>query len=491
MGERQMIGFSPDDNYLYFYYSPKDKRSEILKMAVFGGATPQKIAEDTWSYPSLSPDGRQIAFTRYDAETGAFSIIAAATDGTGERTVAKSKDNERFDSWIQATAWSPDSSLVACVGRSQVEENIIRFIMIFRAADGAEILRIKAEPSLNAVRAVAWLPDGDNLLVIGNDQALMGQIYRYRISTETWRRVTNDLTDYQNLSITADGKTILTTLWNNQSNLWVLPEADAARARQITFGFNTILDSTGISWTADGRIVYATNASGRWEIWMIDADGANHKQLTNNCAENDTCAMPFVSPDNRYVVFQASLGGKHNLWRMETDGANPTQLTTDGGILLFVTADSRSVIYVNKKLSSSTLCQIPLTGGEPRLVTKMAQINLGNLSPDGKRMAFYYYDQRLKQPWQACVAPTGADKPEKCFGKSRAFPQWTADGAAFYSLATDYSGIWKHSLDGESELFLEFAGERINNFAFSSDGRQLVVARSKPTQDIAAFIEEP
>lgn len=491
-GERTMIGFSPDGNYVYFHLVPQNRRSEILKMPVFGGATPQKIAEDAWSHPSLSPDGSRIAFTRYDSQNETFSLIAASADGTGERTVTTSRNNERFDSWIQATAWSPDASRIACIGRSQQDESIVRFIAVFRAADGSEVLRINPDATFGSLQAVAWLPDGDNLLVIGNDSSSLGQIYRYTILTETWRRVTNDLSDYLSLSVTADGETVLTTLWNNQSNLWVLSaDSDANRdARQITFGHNTIDDAAGVSWTADGRIVYASNASGRWEIWMIDADGANQKQLTNNCVGNDSCTMPFVSPDNRHIVFQASRNGINNIWRIDIDGGNPRQLTTGGGILPFVAADSRSVIYVNKTLSTSTLWQVSMGGGDARRLSELSPIYVASLSPDGRRLAFFHYDRTARQPWQTCVMPVDADSPERCFGRSRSFPRWTADGNAFYYLAHDYRGIWKQPLEGERQLFLEFVGERVNNFAFSPDGTRVVIARSRPTQDIVALISE-
>lgn len=105
--------------------------------------------------------------------------------------------------------------------------------------------------------------------------------------------------------------------------------------------------------------------------------------------------------------------------------------------------------------------------------------------------AFSYYDKTAKQPWQTCFAPVGADAPEKCFEVSRSFPRWTADGKAFYYLSHAYLGIWKQPLDGKRELFLEFPGERTNNFAFSPDGKQLVVARSRPTQDIVALTDAP
>lgn len=490
-GERSMIGFSPDDNYLYFHHTPKDRKREILKIPVFGGPPPQKIAEETWSHPSLSPDGAEVAFTRFDSGTGVFSLIAAKTDGTGERVIAKSRENERFDSWLQGAAWSPDGKRIACVGREERDEIVYRFISVFDADDGTEISRIRPHTALGAFRAIVWLPDGDHLLTIVSDFSNAGQIYRYAFSNNTWRRVTNDLSEYWNLSVSADGSLVLTARFENQSNLWVMDREElAAGARQITFGFNSIDDAAGLSWTREGRIVYATNTTGRWEIWMIGADGSGQKQLTQNCAGNDTCAMPFVSPDGRYIVFQASLNGEHNIWRMDIDGGNPIRLTAKGGILPFVTADGRSVIYVRKTVSSSTLRQVSIDGGESSLVSNISPIFLGNSSPDGRLLAFVHFDKATDRIFQTCVARLESDKPEKCFGKSRAFPSWTADNKAFYYLEHGYTGIWKQPLNGERELVLEFPGERVNTFAFSPDGRSLAVARSKPTQDIVAFVDE-
>ena len=102
-------------------------------------------------------------------------------------------------------------------------------------------------------------------------------------------------------------------------------------------------------------------------------------------------------------------------------------------------------------------------------------------------MAFGYY---AKQPWQTCIASVGADTPAKCFGISRSFPRWTLDGKAFYYLDYDYKGIWKQPLDGARELFLEFTDEHINNFTLSPDGKQLVIARSRSTQDIVGLTDE-
>jgi Tol biopolymer transport system component/DNA-binding winged helix-turn-helix (wHTH) protein len=489
-GERSIIGFSPDDSYVYFLASGKDKWRQILKMAVLGGAAPVKIAEDVWSQPTLSPDGQRISFTRYTADTKAFTVVAAETDGSSEKTIAQAGIDERFDNWTQNTAWSPDETFVACIGRKEINTGVDRYIQVFRASDGGEVMRIKPDPSITSLISLAWLPNGEDLLVIAADQSSLGQIYRYTVATGAWKRITNDLSDYLNLSVSSDGKTVLTTIFNNQSNLWVMPVADPGHPQQITFGFNTIYDSTGVSWTADGHIVYATNAGGRWEIWKINANGSGLVQLTQNCAGNDICAMPFASPDNKYVVFQASRNGEYNIWRMDADGGDPVQLTSGGGITPSVTPDGRSVLYIKKKVSSYTLWQVPIGGGEPRQLSQMDPVFLGNLSPDGRQLAFVHYDQKANSPFQTCVAPLDALKPEKCFDNSRAFPTWTADGKAYYYLAHDYSGLMRQSLDGKLETIVSYPDERANTFAVSPDGKNIVIARSRPTQDVVALMDE-
>ncbi len=247
-------------------------------------------------------------------------------------------------------------------------------------------------------------------------------------------------------------------------------------------------DTTGVSWTPDGKIVYATNAGGNWEIWQTEADGADLKQLTRNCAGNDSCSQPFVSPDGRFIVFQANRSGINNIWRMNADGTNATQLTFDGGISPSFSPDGQFVIYLRWTSPAATLWQVPVEGGESSQFSKISTAGNPAFSPDGRQMAFHYYDIQAKS--QTCVAAVGAGAPEKCFAISRAFPRWAANGKAFYYLDHGYAGIWKQPLDGERELFLEFTGERTNNFAFSPDGKQIVVARSRPTKDIVVLIDE-
>lgn len=487
---RSVISFSPDDNHIYFFNIAADKNAKVARMSVVGGAVEQIAIEDAWSGASLSPDGNHLAFIREDNETGKQALIIANTDGTGERQTAISEEGKWFGLWSQSTAWSPDGSRIAVTGGTHLDRTSAWDIKLFRVADGEELSTIRSEAAWRWIDAVLWLPDGDNLLAISGDDTSQGQIYKHTISTGEWRRVTNDLSNYVLLSATNDGKTVVTVQHENPGNLWLLPATgDTREAKQITSGRNLMTDATGVSWTPGGKIVFATNAGGRWEIQIVDKDGPDQRQLTHNCAGNDSCGQPVVSPDGRYVVFHATRGGVTNIWRIDMDGGNPTQLTVDGGFNPAITVDSRAVIFIHFS-PSQMLWQVPIERGKAEQFSKIGSIGPVGFSPDGTRMAFGYHDKTAQQPFQTCVARVSASSPEKCFGISRSFPRWAPDGKAFYYLDHDYLGIWKQPIDGERTMFLEFPGERTTNFAFSPDGKDLVVARSKPTQDIVALTDE-
>ncbi|MDQ4122495.1 MAG: winged helix-turn-helix domain-containing protein [Acidobacteriota bacterium] len=487
--KREAIAVSPDNNYIYFGANYEDKKSEILKMPIFGGDT-QVVAQDPWSNAALSADGKFFSYTRGNMETSESFLLVASTDGAGERAIAVRQGGKWFGNWSQSTAWSPDGSHIAAIS----ETSALKYtsITIVRVADGEQIVLPEIRENVR-LDDIVWLPDGDNLLVT-SIEASVAQIYRYTISTGTLKRITHDLSEYIGLSVTADGKTLVTSQWENICNLWVLPaNGDKTQAQQITTGRNLITDVSGITWTPDGKILYATNASGRWDIWQVGADGTNQRQLTNNCAGNDSCAQPFASPDGRFIVFHARRGEVANIWRMDADGSNPTQLSNDYGTAPTITPDGRLVIYTRKLPQDvSTLWRVPLDGSEPpQPLNNLSLAERAVVSPNGKRIAFGYNRVIEKRRWHTCIAPIDAAAPEKCFGNSRSYPRWASDNKAFYYLDPDYSGIWKQLFDRKRAMFLEFQGERLNNFAFSPDGRQLVVSRSKPRQDIVALTNEP
>jgi TolB protein len=84
-------------------------------------------------------------------------------------------------------------------------------------------------------------------------------------------------------------------------------------------------------WSPDGlRILYCRNedtsgaVSDNWEIWVMDQDGSQQRQLTDNPARDYPIAW---SADGSRIVFYSQRDGAGASFVMEADGSNVTRVT--------------------------------------------------------------------------------------------------------------------------------------------------------------------
>ena len=84
------------------------------------------------------------------------------------------------------------------------------------------------------------------------------------------------------------------------------------------------------SWSWDGRRVLFTSSFGgdAAEIWVMDAQGANKRQLTFGTQGGNF--TPVESPDGTQIAFSSMRRrvGHPEVWVMDIDGANQKRLTS-------------------------------------------------------------------------------------------------------------------------------------------------------------------
>ncbi len=495
--------FSPDGKYLYYGHAAPNSPGKIYRIATSGG-TPSKVVEDSDGGASVSPDGRFLAFSRDLSSEKAEQLLVANADGTQERVVINTPyvngaiTNEV--SWIECDslpAWSPDSKKIAC-GRHYRKpdgEDYYKRVAIDISTGSEQEL---SDKKWRNFQGTAWLANGDLVTVASEpsaEQTAQEQLWVISPGAQP-RQISDGPAGYKGLTATRKGD-ILTSVRKNQNlDLWVLPQNDTSRARQITSSGELTLGQFG--WMSDGRIAFESRVSGSFDLWIMNPDGTGRKQLTSDASTNNWGA---ASPDGRYIVFTSNRGSRgSHLYRMNTDGSNLKQLTMDGPREWSpkISPDGKWVYYIQIHESGQpTICRISIDGGQPTVLTTK-QDNPGPLvgfdvSRDGRvAYATMKWVKDYSEPTFFIIPPTGG-KPVSVI-KTRletaqiSMFRWTPDGKsiAYNDLRNGAGNIWTIPADGkgkEKQLTNFGAPPPIVRFTWSPDGKQLLVSRVVPAAD--------
>lgn len=90
----------------------------------------------------------------------------------------------------------------------------------------------------------------------------------------------------------------------------------------------------------------------RMEIWVMDADGSNQRQLTDNGAAN---FAPYFFPDGTRIIFASNMhdpeGRNFDLYWIDVEGGEPTRITTHPEFDAFpmFSADGRRLVWASNR----------------------------------------------------------------------------------------------------------------------------------------------
>ncbi len=209
----------------------------------------------------------------------------------------------------------------------------------------------------------------------------------------------------------------------------------------------------------------------------MNADGSDRRQLTTD-PHWDTAGV--VSPDGRSVAFMSNRAGAENIWLMDIDGGNQRRLTSKLIERRSVfSPDSKWIYFVSWETGKATIWKKPVDGGNATQVVADLS-NDPRISPDGK-MLFY-----TAPPDKEVMASAEDGQPIKTFKPLGAY-QWTPDGSTLTFLwnRDNVVNLWEQPLDGsEPRQLTNFTSPGISKYAFSPDGKQLVVARTTFISDV-------
>jgi Tol biopolymer transport system component len=147
------------------------------------------------------------------------------------------------------------------------------------------------------------------------------------------------------------------------------------------------------SWSPDGsRIAFASNRDGDVEIYVMNPGGSNVTQLTNSSAWDGN---PSWSPDGSKIVFASNRNGYGEIYVMNSDGSNVVQLTdiiTDVNVhneSPLWSPDGSKIAFLSNRDGNGEIYMIDADGSNLQRLTDNPAADWGiSWSPDGSKIVF-------------------------------------------------------------------------------------------------------
>lgn len=419
-GTETFASFSPDGSQVAFLWDgPSQDNLDVYVRLVDGGqplqltATPSRETGPVWS-----PDGRSIAFVRYERRQGAVYLVPPI--GGAERKVADIRARGQ-DPWNRYLGWSPDGKTLAIAGPAgpgppgrpngkRPPERADRPDRVGKAekrerprngpgpggpggpggsggpgdpgaitlysVDSGQLRQLSVAQMPGEGRASlhspTFSPDGERIAFVRSAGPLAGDIYVTAVAGDgSVRRVTTEESRIQGLTWADDGFLIFSSDRGGVTRLWRLRPGPIVGAilPLLGPGENAQLPSVA----KQGRRLVYTRAERDLNIWKMDVGhGPEMMEPKAVIASTRMDQSPQFSPDGERIAFVSDRNGTPELWVAAADGSTPRKLTSYGGPVVTAPAwspDGRELAFQVIEGSRFEVDVVEVDGATPRRLT--------------------------------------------------------------------------------------------------------------------------
>lgn len=447
--------------------------------------------------PSMSPDGKQVAFTSNGEKQDNYDIYIKGVDSSAPKRLTT---NPAVDA---LPAWSPDGRQIAFLRASSPTS---RELLLISPLGGAERKLADLSQGVNPASwwtAPAWTPDSRSVAVRDETAIVL-------VSTQTGekRKLTSPpdgWTGDSQPAFSPDGGTLAFARIRNgpTQDIFLAPVSEAAKVHQLTHD-NIAIE--GLAWTPDAReIVFSSSRGADRTLWRISASGGDAQQVPGVgpfASEPDiarhgqraafvrttvrksfwrldlgpqalrsppflsspprrlvissrTDNAPILSPDGRHIAFFSNRSGTQEVWVCDSHGANAVQLTSLGFARNpYWSPDSARIVFEGRPEGRNLLFVIAAGGGARRQLTSVEGY-FPSWSRDGHWIYFYARTSGAIETWKV---PADGGNPVQLTKRGGGAAIESMDGKYVYYRKSQE--IWKVPVEGGEETLV--TSERVN-----------------------------
>ncbi len=302
---------------------PQEKHLANVKQLTFGGQNAEAY---------FSADGKQLIFQSTRPPFNCDQIFTMKIDGSDVKLVSTGKGRTTcaflFPDGKRFTYASTHLAGAACPPLPDMSQGYVWPIYpsydIFSAnIDGSDLIRLTKSPGYDAEDVIS--PDGRKIVFTSIRDGDL-DIYPMNSDGTGVKRLTFEKGYDGGPFFSWDGRHIVYRAYH-------------PKTEEETKEYEALLSQNLIKPT-------------RAEIFVMDADGSNKRQITNNGAAN---WAPFMHPNNRQIIFSSNLHDPErksfSLYLINTDGTGLERITYDARFDSFpmFSKDGRKLVFASTR----------------------------------------------------------------------------------------------------------------------------------------------
>ena len=373
-GQVRFPTLSPDGNQVAFTWTGAKQDNQDVYVQQIGAGAPLRVTTDPGNdaSPAWSPDGLSIAFLRSQPNSAKHEVRVVPPLGGAERKIAEIEP--RMPLYRPLTiAWCPDSSCLI-VPDAATEGQADALFVIARESGVKRQLTFPVGKILDTDPAIS--PDGRSLVFRRDLTPFTGEMYRMPLGANLIpegepTRLTDHRVSANRPTWMPDSREIV---FGSRGSLW--------RLDTFSGGVPTRLAFVGQDGSApaisrprpDGRLrlVYV-RTFGDTNIWRVDTTAAG---LPPSSAPRTAIAstradhLPALSPDGKRLAFFSSRSGEFELWVGGPDGSNAVQLTSLSSLPGFArwSPDGETLTFHSDPEGHPDVLTVHANGGKPKIL---------------------------------------------------------------------------------------------------------------------------